>query len=157
MPNVIILCGIPGAGKSTYSESWKEGGYKILSRDVLRLLLFRCETYADYTFSKENESHVTNQYNYLRDYYIKCDNDIILDNTHCRESYLDKEIEYFTAAGYFISIKFFDIPLWKAWWRCFVRGVKENEKLPLKVLRDMKRNYDKINQKKYAYYTRYID
>ena len=43
-PKCIILCGIPGSGKSTYAQSFEELGWVHLSSDLIRKELYGDES-----------------------------------------------------------------------------------------------------------------
>lgn len=156
MPKVIILCGIPASGKSTWTKnhisnnSWTT---KSISRDDIRDQFFD----QPYIYTKGTEDLVTNIFNEQLNSYINTGYNIILDNTHARERYLDGQLklilenEEVQRKEYSVYIKFFDVPLWKAYYRAIIRKIKTGKDVPLKVIRDMHRNYKKIDRNKYKY------
>lgn len=85
-PTIEILVGIPCSGKSTYCYL----NECVISRDTIRENLF----IGKYKFSKQNEQRVTNQFDNSLLFYIENKEPlIILDNTHCKEIYIDNIIE----------------------------------------------------------------
>lgn len=148
MPKVKILCGIPCSGKSTYSRTFK--GWKVISRDQIRLDYFG----KGYKHSPQAENEVTDLFNSELDTAIYHKTNIIVDNTHAREKYLNELLKRFENTEYEIKIKFFDVPLWKAYYRNFVRRFREGKHkwIPMKVLKRFKQNYDKIDKIKYKDY-----
>lgn len=150
MPEIVILCGIPCSGKSSYAnklykEDWSSN-WRLICRDNIRenSLCFN----QPYVFSNYNETIVTRVVDdmYSSDIFFK--RDIIIDNTHCKEAYLNAEIKR-KPEGYTLRIIFFDCPLWKAYYRNVVRYIMTGKWIPFEVIRNMKKNYDKIDKKKY--------
>ena len=88
--NLFILVGIPCSGKSTKVKSWVDEVFTIsVSRDEIRELFFD-----NYVYSTENENKVTTIYNATLNGYINSPSvrNIILDNTHCKEKYINEII-----------------------------------------------------------------
>lgn len=145
MAKCVILVGPPCAGKSTFASKQK---YKIISCDKIRRFLFR----EPYIFSDQNEQLVWEEfYNYLK-YHIKYSRNIIIDNTNCRVKYINKIKDIIRESSKFndyeIEYKYFDIPLWKLLFRNYIRYFKTKRWIPMKVIKNMKKNFDKI---KYTY------
>jgi predicted kinase len=150
MPNALILVGIPTSGKTTFAIR-AAGGYSlysIISRDNLRIEIFG----GKYKQNHHEELRITKAYDELLKLNIDHKLSMILDNTHCRDSYIIPVLTTLVAAGYDVRIKFFDIPLWKAYYRNFMRGIRTGKWIPRKVIKAMKKNYDKIDKTKYANY-----
>ena len=151
-----ILVGIPCAGKSTYSESIKSSNkfyMKIISRDKIREEFYKKENFNNfgrYIFNYKDEDIITEKYNkeLENSYYYDL---LILDNTHCKEKYID-DVIYKYSETHNIEVKFFDINLYKAHYRNIIRKFKSNKWIPMKVINTMYRNYNKINKKKYEQY-----
>jgi predicted kinase len=150
MAKIIVLCGIPASGKSTWTKnhiannSWDT---KSISRDDIRDKYFQ----QPYIYTKESEAQVTEFFNNKLQYCLEKGFNVILDNCHCREKYLDQFLSspIFNLNTHTLYIKFFDIPLWKAYYRTIVRKFKTGKDVPLKIIHDMHRNYKKINREKY--------
>lgn len=156
-PTVTILCGIPTSGKSTYAQDeWRKSfeqrgfyhGLRLISRDELRLKLYG----EKYKPSSEKEKYITTVFNDTLERTIMLKRDIILDNTHCKEAYLKEALKRFENSGYIVYIKFFDLPLWKAFIRNWKRKLQTGKYIPWDVIKAMKKNYDKINKKNYDRY-----
>jgi predicted kinase len=148
MKEIIILSGIPASGKSTWA--WKNGwhsqfGATIISRDDIRDKYFS----KPYVYTKHNEKVVTDYFNYELERAIRENRNVILDNTFCREIYIDEMLKQVQNENYNVYIKFFDIPLWKAKWRAIKRRLQTGKDVPLDVIENMKSNYDKIRKEKY--------
>lgn len=148
---VTILVGIPTSGKSTWTRSQKGPGIVSISRDEVRLKVFG----RDYKFSSHNEKVVTQWFNEELEYSMDKQLNIILDNTHCKEAYIDEVLKKFKDKDYNVRIKFFDISLCHAIYRNIIRRWKEGKHkwIPIKVLKQFKHNLYKIDRKKYANYT----
>jgi hypothetical protein len=107
-----------------------------------------------YKPTPSREDEITRVFNKL---LLDCVNDseieeIILNNTHCREKYIDEVIhEYKRKCN--IRIKFFNIPLWQAHIKNVGRWLKTGKWIPIYIMNNMARNYRKINKGKYAEYT----
>lgn len=156
---LIILSGIPCAGKSTWVEENTLKFYDqhrcpiiTISRDAIREALFG----QNYKFSKQNEDAVTDEfYKQLGAAASFKSAIIIVDNTHCKETYIDKYLAIFRGMHETkkmkIYIKFFDIPLWKAYLRNIWRNFGTGKWIPPKVIKSMYRNYNKINRQKYKH------
>ena len=137
---IVILCGIPCSGKSSWARTTSEiYSHMILSRDDIRDSI----SIRNYVYTKENEDSITKTFNFWFDEYIKNGCDIILDNTHCKEKYIQEWINK-KPKDYSLRIVFFPVSLWKAYYRNVVRYISTGKWIPFKVINDMKKNYDKI-------------
>lgn len=91
MKTLEILCGIPCSGKSTYAlkEYNKPNNSYYVSRDEIRII----HNLNQYTNQSENK--VTELFNIKVQQILCLDNDVIaiLDNTHCKEKYIDEIIK----------------------------------------------------------------
>ena len=147
MKYIDVLVGIPCSGKSTWAQYQQEiqGGIVVISRDDIRK-----EWWRKYVQNRDNENEVTKIFN--NRFKISTDRgvDIILDNCHCKESYINEWIAR-KPKDYTLRVIFFDIPLWKANLRNIIRYVGTGKWIPFKVIKNMKSNYDKINRSKYEY------
>ena len=146
-----ILVGIPTSGKTTWAYYQQEiyGGVVIISRDDVRDSLAYIQQ-KKYVQNKYNENQVTTIFNNRLTVAVARELDIILDNCHCKESYIDEWIKM-KPNGYTLRIIFFDCPLWKAHIRNVLRYLKTGKWIPIKVIKNMKKNYDKIDRKKYEH------
>jgi len=156
---LIILSGIPCAGKSTWSDLMTgyfylkyEAPVIIISRDTIREAKYG----KNYVFSKEREDEVTKEFYKQLGVASTCRSAVvILDNTHCRESYIDKYLTIFKGMHdnkkMEIYVKFLDIPLWKAYIRNIWRKLRTGKWIPFKAINAMKANYDRIDRTKYKH------
>lgn len=83
---MVIMRGIPGSGKTTYSKQLVDQGYNRISKDDIREML------NNYKLNNSDEKLVHDiQMNILRTLILDGRN-IVIDNTHIRDSYI-KEIK----------------------------------------------------------------
>lgn len=144
---IIICCGIPCSGKNTWANSKNKITTKIISRDIIRESISK-----KYIFSLENENKVTKLFNNQLSFVTRFNSEyetIILDNTFCKEEYIDNIIKEYGNKHFIIKIKYFNISLWKAHYRNVIRYLKTGKWIPVSVINNMKKSYDKINRKKY--------
>ena len=146
---VVILVGIPNAGKSTWSYRMNNYITTRICRDDIRSMYFM----RPYYYSNHNENRVTEIFNYELNNFLEVTSQqtCILDNTHCKEKYIDQWINTLKDKAD-IKIKFFEISLFKAYWRNYIRYFKTGKWIPLKVIWSMYKNYNKINKSKYKQY-----
>lgn len=139
---------MPCSGKTSYSKLFAKinSGTRIISRDTIREKCFG----KDYKMSKTSEKYITELFDEMLDLYLSQlkTNYIILDNTHCKEKYIDSIIKIF-GDRCDIIVLFFDVPLYKAIFRNFIRYFKTGKWIPLKVMKTMYKNYNNINKNKY--------
>ena len=90
---VYILCGMPGAGKSTFCKKHLLN-CKVVSRDLIRVELGYTSSVDDkYVGTKYEEQQVTLRENELIKEYLEAGYDIVLDNMN-GGPYLKGNIEY---------------------------------------------------------------
>lgn len=91
--SVYILCGMPGAGKSTFCKNWLPK-CKVVSRDLVRVELGYTPSVDDkYVGTRYQEQQVTIRENELIKEYLEAGYDIVLDNMN-GGPYLKGNIEY---------------------------------------------------------------
>ena len=91
--SVYILCGMPGAGKSTFCENHLPQ-CKVVSRDIIRTELgYTSSVDEKYVGTKYQEQQVTIRENQLIKEYLEAGYDIVLDNMN-GGPYLKPTIEY---------------------------------------------------------------
>jgi predicted kinase len=147
MPEIIILSGIPCSGKSTFRKRFEGKSHAILCRDDVRNSLYE----SNYKYSRDNENKVTKIINSDFDTLIRFKCNIIIDNTHCKDAYILEWLRRIPK-NYIVKIKFFDISLYWAHIRNVLRWIKCRKWIPIKVMNDMYKNYQKLDKKKYALY-----
>ena len=91
--SVYILCGMPGAGKSTFCKNHLSH-CKVVSRDIIRAALGYTSSVDEKTVgTKYQEQQVTIRENQLIKEYLEAGYDIVLDNMN-GGPYLKPTIEY---------------------------------------------------------------
>lgn len=103
---VIILRGISGSGKSTYAETKEQEGYKVVSRDRIRLELLgskeELKRYFNSGLDFQLEKYVTNvEFKKLAQYLSKGLN-VVIDNTNLKKKYVQDYVDII--AGFKIPI-----------------------------------------------------
>ena len=102
MPNVFIMIGFPGSGKSTYIKNHLNN-FPIVSRDVARIELGFCSEGEKYLGTKEEENMVTSYCDGLLTEYAQLGVDFVIDNTHLRKKYRQDIIDKVKPYGYRIN------------------------------------------------------
>lgn len=129
-----ILSGIPCNGKSTWTA---KQNLPIISCDNIRVELFG----RNYKFSKANEEIVWNEF------YKRVENQtssFIVDNTNCKQIYIQQVKRILLQNNFNWEIKRFDISLYKAYYRNVIRYIKTGKFIPFKVIKNMYNNYKKL-------------
>ena len=153
---ITILVGIPCAGKSSYTEKTiNRWDYAVISRDQIRDAYFE-KPYLHKKYTEEQVGKIFYE-QFKRLLIDESITHIIVDNTHCKEKYIDVYIDKLIKKTYkdftvTLQIKYFDIPLWEAKMRNILRFLKTGRWVPMKVISDMYKNYKKLNRKKYEQY-----
>ena len=94
--SVYILCGMSGAGKSTFCKN-NLPNCKVVSRDIIRFELgYTSSTDNKSVGTKYQEQQVTIRENELIKEYLEAGYDIVLDNMHGGQ-YLKPTVEYITS------------------------------------------------------------
>jgi len=160
MKTIIILSGIPCSGKTTYTNYLLSNkDYVSISRDSLRDKYFGKEYQRSkyggekYVYSRQNEKFISLKFDETMDEYLENPNIkyIIMDNTHCKEKYLDDFIKIYKRFTN-IQVIFFDTPLIKSYYRNIIRYIKTGKFIPFSIIKNMNINYRKINKGKYIDY-----
>jgi predicted kinase len=147
-PIVIIMCGPPGSGKSTWIKNKIPDSFISVSRDEIREFMFGKK----YTQNESDEKKVTKCFDHLLEDAALAYKNIVIDKTNVDTKYLDEYIKDFKGTGYIFHIKFFNTPLWLCRIRNIKRWVKTGRLVPYKVIKNMKDRFDKINQDNYKEY-----
>ena len=134
MKKIIVLIGIPGSGKSTYANSFKEKkGYIIFSSDEYRKILLGNEedqSSNKFIFEKLREDVSTLASNY--------DGDIIIDSTNIskrnRKCWIDIANKYnFKCVAVYFNVRIDE---------CLRRISNRERKVPSHVLYRMNKNFE---------------
>jgi predicted kinase len=156
---ICILVGIPCSGKSSWvkdnTEACDDGSHLVISRDDIRDKAFP----KPYKITNSNEAEVSRLFNHILQSALTDDTTevIYLDNTHCKEKYLQAYLQDDFIRGHAnrIIIKFFDCPWWLAQVRNIGRWAYTGKWIPIDVITNMYKNYNKIKKHKYATYLLY--
>ena len=133
MPKCIILSGAPLSGKSTWA---KKQGLPILSCDSIREDLFGYP----YQFKPEREKEVWERF--YNQVYLQT-SDFIVDNTNCKQGYINK-IKENLPVHFEVEIIKFEAGLLKSYYRNIKRWLLTGKWIPFKVIKDMKKNYKNL-------------
>ncbi len=131
-----ILIGPPNSGKSTWA---KKKELPIISCDQIRSEFSGSKKYV---FNPKIEKEVWNSF-YSRLWLFR--KSFIVDNTNCKLAYINK-IKESIVPGYVIEYIWFDVPLWKLYYRNVKRWIFNDKFIPFKVIRDMRNNFNKLKQ-----------
>lgn len=95
--DVICMVGLPCAGKSTYVERYKNGGFEVLSRDSIVMELGTEKGIESYTeaFNKVDQKEVNRIFQSRRSQMIKDHNSVIIDMTNMSRKSRRKNLEGF--------------------------------------------------------------
>lgn len=136
MPKCIILSGAPLSAKSTWAE---KQGMNILSCDKIRLEW----SPGKYKFDPKIEKLVWDDF-YRRVRIYSTDKlNFIIDNTNCKQSYINK-IKENIIGDYEVEIVKFEVSLLKSYYRNIKRWIFTGKWIPFRVIKDMKKNYNKL-------------
>ena len=119
-PEIKILIGATGAGKTTFAEYWlrTEPNWMRVSRDDFRMMHF-----SSTNLSPEDESKITVMVEGTIDALLDLGSNVLVDATHCRAEYINGYIKkYIEKAN--ISFKVFDVALEELKQRCQKRLVE---------------------------------
>lgn len=144
---IYVLVGISYSGKTSWIkhfEKYKLMDAKVLSRDDIR------DKYKLHQYTTESESKVTEYFDKLLNEAILDDKiqNIVLNNTHCKTKYIEYIVNSLGHDNTIIII-FFDIPLYKAYYRNIIRWFKTDKWIPFKTINDMYKSYNKIDKEYY--------
>lgn len=132
MKTVNILIGIPTSGKSTWA---KKQNLPIISCDEIRKEFGT-------NYDPKLEKLVWDCF-YRRISEMK--EDFIIDNTNCKIGYINK-IKETIGKDFKIEYIWFSISLWKAFLRNIIRYFKEDKWIPIDVLKNMFKNFNKLKK-----------
>ena len=136
----ILTIGIPCSGKSTWAQEFCRDvdDYVMIERDVIRMNLFKLESYNDYKMNRVNESLVTKRANYLIELAKENNQNIVISDTNLNEEYRNALVQKLEDLGYEVEFKIFDVEFFDA----VKRSDKRKDKhIPRQVMYDMYRRY----------------
>lgn len=140
---IVILRGVPASGKSTYSNSLVNQGYKRLNKDYIRLML------NNYSLDNSDEDTVHSIQRIGLMQLMKKRRNIVIDNTHTKQKYINdllKDIKHNQTdlhrgsvnVDYGVKIVNIDVPLEVA--------IERNSKREAPVMEEViRRMYDQLH------------
>jgi len=146
MSKCYILIGTPCSGKSTYAKKLSE---QMPSCDNLS-----CDNIREFYFSKaynhslKNEKFVWEIFYGRIDLYVKHKLNFVIDNTNCREKYINN-ITSRLSENYEIIYVWFESSTWKLFFRNYKRWLFTGKWIPKDVMRRMQNNYKVLKQNLY--------
>jgi len=157
MPKLLILVGIPFSERDEHTKFIKKfshltgNSYEIISRDACREYIFG----PYYNLSPQEEQEVERDFNFkLKKAYL-CRADVIHNSTNCSEWMIDRIIAE-CPTRYDIEVKFFNVSIYSAIWKNFIKYMTKGRWIPVHILIRLKRGFDAINKQKYDRYNRDI-
>jgi predicted kinase len=141
--DVIIICGLPGAGKSQFAEdNFKDTDRKRINRGEIRRFLYEMtnfnETWHENMFNEKQEYLVKHVEIEILDYFLYQQKKVLIDNTsitrESRKPYIDKARQ----KGKSVGIIFINTPVK----RCIERSKKKDEHIDTNVISNL---YAKID------------
>lgn len=137
MPKVIILCGAPASGKTTWSKKFIQDNskdkWKRINRDDLREML------DNYKFSKGNEKFITSLTDFALKEALRQGYNVVVDNTHLSTEYIE-QIKKMAEGKAEVEVKYFPITLSEA----IVRDKNREKKVGVPVLIRMHKQWEKL-------------
>jgi predicted kinase len=130
-PQLLILIGAPGAGKSTFSKYFirTEENWMRLCRDDFRMMNF-----SDSLLSNIEEKLLSDMLDTVTETLLSKKCNVLLDATHCRAEYLNHYIKRFNTIAD-ISFKIFECDVDELIARCEKRYAETGRYLPESVIR----------------------
>lgn len=144
-PELKILVGATGAGKSTFAKYWlqTEPNWMRVSRDDFRAMHFSKDN-----MNWEDEQRISEMIDGAITQALQKGINILIDATHCKSAYINSYITKFNHKAN-ISFKVFDVPLEILKKRCKSRFEETGKHIPEKVvekffneLEQLKKNFD---------------
>lgn len=130
-PTLILLCGLPASGKSTYAEYFKSNNTIILSSDKLR-----GELYGNINDVEHNEQVFKELYKRAKKYLL-ADKNVIIDATNITVKSRRKALSHFKDIDCFTQCKVFAIP----YKECLARNKQRNKEVPNEAIKRMYSNF----------------
>jgi predicted kinase len=130
-PQLLILIGAPGAGKSTFAKYFirTEENWLRLCRDDFRMMNF-----SDSQLSRHEEHLIADLIDAATETLLLRKCNVLLDATHCRAEYLNHYIEKFNTLAD-ISFKLFECDTKELLARCEKRHLKTGRYIPEDIIK----------------------
>lgn len=143
MKAVLLMCGLPGSGKSTWIKENKLEPYSI-SRDNLRLLYYGplYNKYGLESMPYASEKLVYEEYMRIVEMRMRNNSFIVLDNTHLKVSSINSIVNLAEYYGYKVFIKVMDTSVTECLRRN--KGRESIKFVPEEVIIKMNRDYKNI-------------
>lgn len=140
MATIIITVGPPLAGKSTWAKGFvkRNPEYVRVNRDDLRYMLkdsLRVGSDREALITRISESIVKES--------LESGNKVILDNTHCKNKYIEEICAKFPNEQYIVV--YFIEPMWKLKLRNILRWIKTGKWIPPHVIDQMDINMRRMD------------
>ncbi len=133
-PQIILLCAIPGSGKTTFREQFIKNNpsYIVLCADVMRGVIGQSES------DQEVNYPVFQTLNRMEEYFCKLGVSMVIDETHYKKKYRRFSIELAKKYHYEVIAVTFDTDLAT----CLVRNEGRDRKVPLHIIHKMFDQYE---------------
>lgn len=142
MVKVIIMVGPPNSGKTTWSNEFllKNKNYVKISRDDYRRMLVN-QWVADWNI----ETLITELQHHAVKTFLGYGINVILDNTHCKLSYINDAIKNYTDISD-IEFKVFDVDECTLKSRNETRNISDGKYVPNIVMNNMIKNFKNLKE-----------
>jgi predicted kinase len=139
---MLILIGAPGAGKSTFAESFiaTQKNWIRLCRDDFRAMNFNTTV-----FHHREERLISALIDASADCLLQRGYNVLLDATHCRSKYLNHYIRKFSHRAA-ISFKLFELDTGELIARCAKREAETGRQVPEDVIRRFVEDLEHLKQ-----------
>lgn len=140
MATIIITVGPPLAGKSTWAKRFVRTNpeYVRVNRDDLRYMLR-----SSLKVGQQLEDVITGISSYIILKALFNKKSIVLDNTHCKNKYIEDICSKFPNEEYIV--KYFVEPIWKLKLRNILRWIKTGKWIPPHVIDQMDINMRRMD------------
>lgn len=128
---ILMLCGLPASGKSTYSRELCDNGWARINKDDIRAMINNSH------WSKENEKQVIEVRDSLIKQYIKAGYDVVVDDTNLDAKHETRLRELSQELETDFEVKFFDVSVKE----CIHRDALREKSVGKKVILDMYNKY----------------
>jgi predicted kinase len=142
-PQILILVGAPGSGKSSFAKYFlrTETHWVRVSRDD-----FRAMQYEGTRASDQTEMIITAAIDASINAFLLKKLNVIIDATHCKMEYINQIITKFNHLAS-IQFKVFDVPYPELLERCTAREAASGKEIPVKVLDGYVKQFELLKSK----------